>query len=511
MISNEVKAEILRLHLAEHWSIGSIATELAVHHSVVKRVVGQHGLPTPAIARSSKLDPYLSFIEETLKKHPKVHASRLHMMCELRGYHGSASHFRRIISRIRPSPQPEAYLRLRTLPGEQGQVDWGHFGHLEIGRAKRPLMAFVLVLSHSRCIFLRFFLSQKTEVFLLGHQKAFTRFEGVPRVLLYDNLKSCVLERKGDAIRYHPLMLEFASHHLFEPRPVAVARGNEKGRVERAIRYVRTSFFAARSFTDLDDLNRQADTWCEGLTMDRPWPDDTSRTVREVFAEEKDKLLPLPGAPFPCHERVEVKVGKTPYVRFDKNDYSVPYKYARRSLCLIATLGQVRVLDGGEVIAEHQRSFSKGEQIEDQSHIEGLVAAKARARKHRGFDRLYQSAPSSQGFMEQLAERGKNLGNSTTRLLLLLDEYGGKELDLAIREVQDKGVAHVPSVALVLEQRRKGLGLLPKTPVQLPDDSRIKDLVVKPHDLESYDKIANTTFEEHETKENDDDIANESL
>ena len=198
-------------------------------------------------------------------------------------------------------------------------------------------------------------------------------------------------------------------------------------------------------------------------------------------------------------------------MRFDKNDYSVPHKYARRSLCLIATLGQVRVLDGGEVIAEHQRSFSKGEQIEDPSHIEGLVAAKARARKHRGFDRLYQSVPSSESFMEQLAERGKNLGNSTTRLLLLLDEYGGKELDLAIREVQDKGVAHVPSVALVLEQRRRGLGLLPKTPVQLPDDSRIKDLVVKPHDLESYDQIANTTFEEQETKENDDDIANESL
>lgn len=510
-ISKETKAEILRLHMAENWSIGSIAQHLGVHHSVVKRVVRQYGLPLPEITKSSKLDLYLSFIKETLKKYPMLHASRLHKMCESRGYRGSESHFRRIVGRIRPKPQSEAYLRLRTLPGEQGQVDWGHFGHLEIGRAMRPLMAFVLVLSYSRRIFLRFFLSQKTEIFLLGHQEAFTRFAGVPRVILYDNLKSCVLERRGDAIRYHPLLLDFSTHYLFEARPVAVARGNEKGRVERAIRYVRSSFFAARPFRDLDDLNRQADEWCEGLTMDRPWPDDTGKTVREAFIEEKDKLLPLPDAPFPCHERVEVKVGKTPYVRFDKNDYSVPHKYARRSLCLIATLQAVRILDGDEVVAEHERSFSKGEQIEDPSHIEGLVAEKARARKHRGFDRLYQLAPSSQGFMEQLAKRGKNLGNSTARLLLLLDEYGGKELDLAIREVQDKGVAHVPSVALVLDQRRKDLGLLPKLPVQLPDDARIKDLVVKQHDLESYDQIAKTTIEEQETKESDDDNSNETL
>ena len=126
-ISKETKAEILRLHLAEKWSIESIAQHLGVHHYVVKRVVRQHGLPLPEITKSSKLDPYLSFIRETLKKYPMLHASRLHKMSESRGYRGSESHFRRIVSRMRPRPQSEAYLRLRTLPGEQGQVDWGHF------------------------------------------------------------------------------------------------------------------------------------------------------------------------------------------------------------------------------------------------------------------------------------------------------------------------------------------------------------------------------------------------
>jgi transposase len=106
-----------------------------------------------------------------------------------RGYSGRPDHFRHLVARHRPRPKAEAYLRLRSLPGEQAQVDWGHFGHLEIGRARRPLMAFVMVLSHSRRIFLRFFPDARMESFLRGHAAAFEAWGGVPRVLLYDNLK----------------------------------------------------------------------------------------------------------------------------------------------------------------------------------------------------------------------------------------------------------------------------------------------------------------------------------
>ena len=125
-------------------------------------------------------------------------------MVKERGYPGRPDHFRHLIARHRPRPKAEAYLRLRTLPGEQAQIDWGHFGHLEIGRARRPLMAFVMVLSYSRQIFLRFFLDARMENFLRGHVAAFEAWQGVPRVPLYDNLKSAVLERRGDAIRFHP-------------------------------------------------------------------------------------------------------------------------------------------------------------------------------------------------------------------------------------------------------------------------------------------------------------------
>ena len=236
----DIEAQVLRYYHAEKWTAGTIARQLHVHHSVVRRVLAQAGLPRIGVtARPSQIDPYLPLIRETLEKFPTLTASRLFAMAYERGYRGSPDHFRHLIALHRPRRPAEAYLRLRSLPGEQAQVDWGHFGHLQIGRARRPLMAFVMVLSHSRQIFLRFFLDARMESFLRGHAGAFTAWGGVPRVLLYDNLKSAVLERRGDAIRFHPDLLAFAGQYRFEPRPVAVARGNEKGRVERAIGYVR--------------------------------------------------------------------------------------------------------------------------------------------------------------------------------------------------------------------------------------------------------------------------------
>ena len=131
-------------------------------------------------------------------------------------------------------------------------------------------MGFVAVLSYSRRVFLRFCLNAQMDSFLRGHVQAFTAFGGLTRTLLYDNLKSVVLKRVGDAIRFNPEFLAFAVHYRFEPRPVAVCRGNEKGRVERHIDFIRKSFFAARQFADVCDLNAQAVAWCEGRAFDRP-------------------------------------------------------------------------------------------------------------------------------------------------------------------------------------------------------------------------------------------------
>ena len=497
MIDCYIAAEILRLYHAEKWLVGTIASHLGVHHDVVQRVVADEGKDKKRTPCPRLVDPYIPFILETLGKYPKLTSSRLYDMVKSRGYKGKPSHFRTIVADLRPIRPQEAYLKLRTLPAEQTQVDWGHFGRITIGEALRPLYAFVMVLSYCRAIFLRFFLSQTLSSFLYGHEFAFRWFTGVPRRAMYDNLKSVVLERTGKAIRFNPVFLEFSGRYRFEPRPVNIARGNEKGRVERAIRYIRSRFFPARKFKDLDDLNRQALTWCETTALERPWPEDSRRTVGEVFLEEKEKLMPLPADPYPCHERVEVKVGKSPYVRFDKNDYSVPHTLVRRALVVLATLDTVRILDGNEVVASHPRSYDRGVQIEDPTHIEKLVAAKTAAGQHRRTDRLAHLVPVSSKLLEQMAERGLPLGRATKELMELLQTYGPEELEAAIEEALRSETPHTQAVRHILDRTRREAGKPPARPLLLPDDPRVRDASVRPHKLESYDKIKEETDDDN--------------
>jgi transposase len=489
-ISPETEAQILRYYHAERWRIGTIATQLCVHHGTVLRVLTQAGLPRTGIApRASRIDPYLPFVRETLAQFPTLTASRLYVMVKERGYPGRPDHFRHLVALHRPRPKAEAYLRLRTLPGEQAQVDWGHFGHLEIGRARRPLMAFVMVLAWSRMIFLRFFLDARMENFLRGHVGAFDAWGGLARVLLYDNLKSAVLERQGQAIRFNPTLLQFAGHYRYEPRPVAIARGNEKGRVEKAVRYIRDAFFAGRTFLDLADLNAQAEAWCTGEAADRRCPEDPSLSVREAFALEAAHLLALPDPPYPTDEQVAVKVGKTPYVRFDLNDYSVPHEQVQQTLMVVADPLLVRIVDGQTVLATHRRSYDRGQCIEDPAHIATLVEQKHQASLHRGTDRLTRAVPESRELLVQAAGRGANLGAITAALLRLLDRYGASELRAGIEEALARQVPHPNAVRLALERRREATDRPPPVEIPLPEHVRRRDTPVRPHRLEPYDRL----------------------
>lgn len=487
MIPKHLEERILRLHFVEKWPVGTIARQVGVHHSTVRRVLHSQGAPMPVSSRSSMVDPFLPFIREQLERYPKLPASRLHAMVAERGYAGSESHFRRIVATLRPRKPAEAFQRLSTLPGEEAQVDWGAFGTHTVGRTSRRLSAFVMVLSWSRMPFVCFFYDQRMGAFLEGHVRAFEFFEGQPRRVLYDNLKSAVLERRDDAIRFHPTLLELASHYRFEPRPVAVARGNEKGRVERTIRYLRTSFWPARAWDDLDDLNRQAERWCLEIAGARMHHEEPELKVFGAWEHERGKLQPTPNDAFPAEEIVQAKVGKTPYVRFDRNDYSVPHDRVRRWLEVRATSAQVRILEGTEVVAVHARTFDKGAQIEDPSHLEALRQQKYQARQARGIDRLRHAAPSSARLLEGAAKRGHNLGSAVAALLRLLDSWGPEALERAIIEALDADRHHVAAVRQILAQRAQAASQPPPLAVRLPDDERVRELHVTPHELDGYD------------------------
>jgi len=492
MISPEQRAEIRRLFFAEHWKVGTIATQLDVHHDTVRRAIEVDRFVSRGRHVPSQLDPYLDFIAETLEQYPKLRATRIHEMIVERGYRGSVVQTRRAVKRLRPKGTKEAFLRLQTLPGEQAQVDWGCFGHVIVGKARRALSAFVMVLTWSRAIHVLFTLDQTLESFLRGHVAAFAYFGGVARTLLYDNLKSVVLERYGTVFRFQPRLLEFCGHYHYRPQPVGVGRGNEKGGVERHIRFLRDRFFAARRFTDVDDLNAQFVLWREQWAHVRPCPGDDSITVAEALERERERLLPLPQHPFSCDKVIPVKTRKTIYVRFDTNDYSFPAELVGTTLTLAASDDQIRILDSDEVVAVHPRSYDRKQRITDEHHVAGLLEHKRAARRARGRGRLVETVPDASVFLEAVVQRGDNLGQATRQLLGLLDDYGADKLGAALAEALQRGTATAASVGHLLEQNRRRRNQPPTVPVKLSADPRVRDLRVTHHNLEDYDGLAHT-------------------
>lgn len=499
-LSPEVRAHIRRLFHAEHWKIGTIASELGIHHDAVRSALEAHRfVSTRKVARSTLLDPYKPFIGETLEQHPRLRSSRIFEMIRGRGYTGSVVALRRYVRGVRPVPTREAFFRLDTLPGEQAQVDWGHFGRVRVGRAERRLSCFVMVLSFSRAIYARFSLDQTMENFLRGHVAAFEAFGGAPRTIFYDNLKSVVLERVGEHVRFHPSVLELAGHYHFAPQPCAPYRPNEKGKVERAIQYIRTSFFEARSFNTVSELNIEIVSWIASIADMRPWPGDPERKLRVFEARERERsqLLRRPEHDFPASTMRTVRSGKTPYVRFDLNDYSIPIDFVGKSLTLLADELDVRLIHGAdEVIAKHKRSWSRGERIEIAQHLDTLAAEKRRARENRGRDRLRSVCPSTDRFLSMIVSRGNPVRPHTAHLNRLLDRFGAPALETAINAALTKNAASSASVAHILDQENRRHGLLPPLETVLPDDPRVRDTRVTQHDLGSYAALLAPSEEE---------------
>lgn len=489
MIAPDVIVKIRQLYFAEHWKIGTIASQLGLHHDTVRAAIGANSFNRARRERSSQLTaPYLDFIRHTLKEYPRLRATRIFQMIRDRGYEGSVSQLRRVVAGLRPSAE-EAFLQLRTFPGEQAQADWAHFGEVQIGRARRRLSCFVITLSYSRALSLSFFFDQGLENVLRAHVEAFNEFQGSARVILYDNMKQVVLRRRGEDIEFHPRILELAAHYHFAPKPCNPGRGNEKGRVERAIQYIRGSFFAARTFTTLDDFNRQARQWRDQVAHQRRWPDDDSRTVDDVFREEQARLLPLPAHRFDSDLILTVHSRKTIYIRFDLNDYSIPPNAIGRELTLQISPISVRILCGAVTIAEHRRCWDRHQVIEDPAHRQALLEEKRRTMKSSPSSRLRLAVPESEALLDEAFRRGESIGRSTTHLIELLDDYGVEALRSAIRLALERETPRVSSVAWLLEQRRRSERLHSR-PVDLTRRPDLADLHVQPHPSDIYDDLS---------------------
>jgi len=481
----EVEAEIRRLFFAEHWPVGTIATQLVVHPDVVKRVLGLLTPRPPGEPRPRLVDPFAGLIIETLKRYSTLRSTRLYDMLRPRGYQGSVRTLRDYVATVRPQPRREAFLRVDPLIGEQAQVDWAYVGKVPVPGGERPLWAFVMVLAWSRAMWGEFVFDLSVHSLLRSLVRAAAYFHGCTRQWLFDNPKTVVLERHGDAVRFHPKLLELSGHYCTSLRVCGVRKANQKGRVERAIRYLRERFLAGREVRSIEQGNRELLAFLDEVAHPRPHPTLPGRTVADCLVEEKSRLLPLPKVPAETSLVQPIGVDKTGFIHFDTNVYSVQHVHAQGTLTLVADDVAVRLLQGEEEVAHHSRCWGRRQRVENPEHRQALLEEKRGARKAKGQDRLRAVAPGIDALFERWVETGRNVGSLTARTVALLDLYDDATVAAAVTEVIARGTHDPGAVAIICEQLRRKAQK--PVPIDVRFGSHVPDRDVIPHSLENYD------------------------
>lgn len=485
-VPRDVEAEIRRLAHAEGWPVGTIAVELGVHHEVVERVLDPaSATPRERPPRPSKLDPYKPFIARTLDKHPRLRATRIFHMLRRRGFRGSAKIVRRYVADVRPRPRVEAHLVCERLPGEQAQVDWGKVGTLVVPGGTRVLWVFLMSLAYSRHRYAELVLELGVESLRRSLLRAVCFFGGTPREWLFDNTKAVVVERFGDAKRFQRDLLDFAAAFHVKPRLCRPRRPTDKGGVERGIRDLKEAFFAARTIRSIEQGNRDLVDFIQETVSARKHPRQPTRTVHDVWEEERALLLPLP-AQLPSADLVTpVRVDKTASVRLATNLYSVPPTYAGGALTLVADDDVVRLLDGNVEVARHARSWGRHQRIDDLEHRRVLLEERPAAGGAPVRDQLFVEAPELKTLFARWVERGRNVGAMTSRTKKLRELYGADLFREAVREMCGHETHDVGALALLCEQARRRRSM--PVPLALPLPSHVVDQPVPSHDLASYD------------------------
>jgi transposase len=482
----ELEAEIVRLYYAEHWPVGTIATQLGTHVDQVERVLGLGEPRVPSQPRPRIIDPYRPFIDDTLRRYPKLLATRLYDMVRERGFLGSVRTVREHVALVRPKAPREAYLVTETLPGEVAQVDWAYVGEIAVPGGVRALWLFVMVLANSRAMWGEFVIDLTVHSLCRSLVRGARALGGVARQWLFDNPKVVVLERIGTVARFHPVLLALCAAMRVEPRLCAVRKPRQKGKVERAIRYLRDRFLAGRTITGIEQGNRLLAQFIAEIAHARPHPTIAQRTVGEVFTAERARLLSLP-EPLPETARIEpVKADSQAFIHLDTNRYSVPSDYASRIVTLVADDCTVRFLDGKVVVAEHARSWSRRQIFEQPEHRAALLTERRVARDLKGRDRIRAVVPAFDRIVERWDVSGSSLGYRVARAIKLLDLYGDEVFATAAADLIARGLSDVGALAVACEKYRKDLGR--PVPITLELSGDLDDADVVPHDLESYDE-----------------------
>lgn len=481
----DVMADVLRLHRAEKWKVGTIARQLKLHRRKVRQVLGLEPVPLPR-ERSLLLKPFRPCIEQWLTQYPSLRATRVHDMLQERGYQGSVRQVRRVVAELRPPKPVRVFQEIETLPGEQAQVDWAHVGKVTVPGGQRTMWLFVCTLSASRAIFAELVFELTAVSLARSLCRAGAHFGGVPRTWLFDNTKAVVLDRTADAARLHPLLLEVAGQLCVQPRLCAPYQPNHKGKVERSIRYLRDRVLAARSWNTVEDGNRALLQFLTTTALERAHPTRKTITVGQALAEEQPRLLSLPAVMPEPLTTLFVRPDQRGSVTFDGNRYSVPPRCVGRNLLLRASDQQVRLLDESACVAEHARCWGRHQRVFLPQHRLAIPAPSPEARRAKGLERLrLLDRDAMDRLLAALLEDGQNMGQCAIKLCRLLDLYGEELFVQALNEVLTQQRHSISAMALACEAARRRRQPMVPVPAQFSD--HVQDHDVTPHNLEDYD------------------------
>jgi len=481
-------AEIRRLHQVEQCTVSEIARRVGMDRKTVRKALDADQLPVRQMrcVRPSKLDAYKAHIADRLKGYPHLPATVLYEEIKRMGYIGKLRILWQYLAAIRQKKR-EPFLRIETMPGEYAQVDWANCGSVEIGTAVRKLSCFVMVLSYSRMIYLEFRLSQCLEDFIQCHINAFKFFGGVPRKILYDNVKTVVLSRLGSDMQLNPQFLTFAGVFLFEPICCNPGKGNEKGKVESGIKYIRSNFLSARTIA-WPQIVVDALTWRDEIANVRLHATTREHPV-DRFEKEKPRLLPFPEKDYDSSIPRPVNASSQALVGFDGNRYSVPYTWAYQSLTLKATLHEVRVFAGVRQIAQHNRSYERGMVIENHAHYAGLLAEKKKAIANKLKDQFLGLGELAHAYLEGLIKSDLLLPHHIRTIMEYVQLYGKTEVLQAMDHAVKYHAYGAPYLKNIIFQQRSARGIQESVPIVIPAKPAWTQLCVEEQDLSLYDDL----------------------
>jgi transposase len=468
----------------KHLKPSQIAAELQLSRPTVQKWVERTTYERrPSPQRPSKLDSFKGQIVAMLERHPYT-AQQILQQLKSQGYAGGYSILKEFVRLVRPVRKP-AFLMLEFAAGECAQVDWGSYGSIAVGSTRRRLSFFVMVLCYSRMIYIEFTLSEGMEQFLSCHRHALEFFGGSPAKVMIDNLKSGVLEHPpGLEARFNPRYLDFAAHYGFTPVACQVRKGNEKGRVENGVGYVKKNFLGGLDIPSFGALNPAGRQWMDTVANVRIHGETHCKPI-ERFAQEKPLLRPLPAMPYDCAVVRPTGANGCCRVVLDTNRYTAPYLYASQKLTLKIYPDQLLLYHQEKLIATHLRSYDRHQDIRNPDHIQELLVHRHRAREQTFLQAFLSLGPQADFYARKLREKRLNAPHHIQKIVALSQLYGPDKVARALDDALTFEAYGCEYIANLLEQRQRQTPA--PSPLHLTRRQDLLDLDLPPADLNLYE------------------------